>query len=700
MSWHNLVNTTYFSEAANDFRNNGGRYCTAPRGSKDYFDYWQMHNERCMNGYKFGGTWIPGRYYYYLNFFPMWKVDDKIALQALEERRNPSGKVSRRTADKILDFPRFTEMQYEWWKFKHIAWNGGTFMGVNSPGGRHICCAKTRGAGFSYMEAADGVYNYNFYDGSKSYYFAAIEQYLTKDGILNKVQEGLDWINTNIPYWKQNRQKKNTLLHQKASYVDSQGNEKGSMAEIMGVVVDDPNKTRGKRGRKITFEEGGSFPRLKQAMEISLGSLRDGDFYVGQMSVFGTGGEEGPSIEGLEDVFYNPYQWDMLEFPNVWEDGAQSTCGYFVPSFRANFLYHDVHGNCDMKSAIASDNFERDKKKESKDPKALDRRKAEYPQKPSEAFQRLHSNGFNIAEIDAQIRRVESSNAIQGLIRYGQLIYSNTGDSLSGVEFIIQPKHVAKPVLDFPHKYSDGNDLSGCVTIYERPFIDQTGKVPQGIYQIVFDPYYKEDAEDRTSLFAIYVFKQDNNIDPSFAKLPVASYIGRPSKLRMCYEQLFKLAEYYNCTVQGEIGGGGQGVIDYAKEKRLLHKVEFEPEMLHNKEMASKQRNRSYLMNMQTDRKRLGMSYLEDWHTEPRGMDEQGNQILTIHRIYDVALLKEMRKCGADINTDRISACIIAMFMLKENIAKKVNHNRKKSDFYSRELFGQNTNTGGVTTSY
>ena len=236
MGFHNLVNTRYFQEAAIDFRNNGGRYTLAPRGSKEYFEYWQMQDSRCENGYKVGDIWIPGRMYWYLNFTPMWKVPDSVALQALEERRDKRGKVSKRTADKILDFPRFTEMQYEWWRFKHIAWNGGTFMGITSPGGKHICCAKTRGAGFSYMEAADGTYNYNFIEGSKSYYFASIEQYLTKDGILNKVQEGLDWINTHCPYWKQNRQKKNTLLHQKASYVDGFGTERGSMAEIMGVI--------------------------------------------------------------------------------------------------------------------------------------------------------------------------------------------------------------------------------------------------------------------------------------------------------------------------------------------------------------------------------------------------------------------------------------------------------------------------------
>lgn len=679
--WHNLVNTEYFKEAANSFKKNGGKYTLAPRGSKDYFDFWQMHEERCKKGYKVGGTWITGRHYFHLNFQPMWKTDDAVALRAFEEARDKGGRISKRTADKILDFPRFHEMQYEWWRFKHIAWNGGTFMGIDSPGGKHMCCAKTRGAGFSYMEAADGVYNYNFIPGSKSYYFASTEQYLTVDGILVKVQEGLDWINNHCPYWKQNRQKKNTMMHQKASYLDQYGEEQGSMAEVMGVIVDNANKTRGKRGKKAVFEEAGSFKNLKAALEINMGSMRDGDFYVGQISVFGTGGEEGPSIEGLEDVFMNPHQWDMLSFPNIWEAGADSETGYFVPSFRANFVYTDKDGNTDIEKSLLSDNEERVKKSKSRDPKDIDRRKAEYPQRPSELFQRLQLNDFNVHEIDQQIKRIESSTTIQALLRHGNLVSSESDTALNGVEFL--PDSKAKPINQYPHKR--GDDLTGCVTICERPYKDQNGKVPSGMYKLVFDSFYKDDADDLTSLFDIRVFKLDNPHDSSYTGLPIAWYTGRP-KLARCHEILFNLCMYYNATAQGEISGGGQSVLDYAKQKRLLHWLDFEPEMLHNKEIASKQKNRSYLMNMTTDRKKMGMTYMAEWHMEIRGVRADHTPIYNVHQIYDVGLLREMRRGGIQ-NSDRMSSTLIAMFMIKENVAYRVKTAQTKSDFYSRTLF-------------
>ena len=186
MGFHSLVNTQYFREAANDFYKNGSRYTTAPRGSRDYFDYWEEQEKRCKYGYKVGDLWIPGRYYFYLNFCPMWKVKDEVAIAALKEARDKHGRISKRTAEKVFELPRFWEVHYEWRNFTHIAWHGGTFMGIQSPGGKHVSATKTRGAGWSYIEAADGVYNYNFIDGSKSYYFAGTEAYLTSDGILNK----------------------------------------------------------------------------------------------------------------------------------------------------------------------------------------------------------------------------------------------------------------------------------------------------------------------------------------------------------------------------------------------------------------------------------------------------------------------------------------------------------------------------------
>lgn len=676
-----FVNTRMFSEAAIEYRKNKGRFTLAPVGSREYTEYWDMQEDRCANGFKCGGLWIPGRHYFYLNFTPILKIPDEMLLSVLRGSKDKRGHLSAVTMEKILEFPRFFEIDHEWYRYKHIAWNGGKFQHVRSPGGKNICCAKTRGCGFSYKESSDGVYNYTFIPDSKSYYFASGEGFLITDGILNKVKGMLDWINENIPYWSQNRMEHDTLMHMKASYIDEFGTKKGNMSEVIGVILDNPNKSRGKRGKKIVFEEAGSFKKLKEALAISVGAMKDGSFKVGQISVFGTGGEEGPSIEGLEDIWNEPDVYDMLAFNNIWEEGAEGTkCGYFVPATKANIKYMDEDGNVDLEGAMDFEKQQRAIKEKAKDVKELDRYKAEYPITPNEVFMRLGKNPFRIAELDKQIQRIERNPAIQSLIRHGEL---SRGDK--GVEFTVKTKHEARPIEEYPHNQRDS--LEGCVSIVERPWLNQRQQTPGGIYQIVFDPFYKEESEDMTSLFAIQVWKLYNQFSSINENLPIAWATLRPGDLNRAYEILFMLADWYNANVQGEIAGGGQGVLDYAKRNKFLHKLDFELELTDTKEVTEK-KNRSYLMNMATEKKRMGLTYLINWHMEQRGIDENKNPIYNIHRTYDIAFLREMRKFDGKRNADRISAGAVAMFSLKEKASRQQEDQEEKDDFYNREIFG------------
>lgn len=689
MSWDQLVNTRYFSEAAIDFRKNGGRYTLAPIGSRDYREYWELHERRCSEGYSVGGTWIPGRHYWFLNFTPIQKLDDGKVLAMMREARDKQGKISRKAMTKILDFPRFYEIGWEWNRYKHIAWNGGRFQHISSPGGEHIGCAKTRGAGFSYMEAADCCYNYNFIEGSKSYCFAASDQYLTKDGIMNKTKDMLDWINANIPYWSQNRMENDTTMHLKASYKDAFGQVRGSKSEIMAVIVDDPEKVRGKRGIKIIFEEGGAFKKLKKAYSISRGSTDDGSFAIGQILVFGTGGEEGESIEGLEDMFDNPRAYGMMAFKNIWEEGAQdSECGYFVPATKTDVLYMDEEGNVDLEGAMTAQEIAREIASTSKDPKNLDRRKAEYPIIPGEVFSRLAKNPFVKQIIDQQIRMIERSAAIQELIRYGCLIPTETG-----WEFQIMKKEDARPVDDYPHDQSQaGGSLDGCITVVERPYLDVHGHTPAGIYQMTFDPCYKDESEDLTSLWDATIWKNFNQFSSVNEWLPVAWLVGRPQDLTDIIRRMFELALWYNAPIQGEIGGGGQAVLDYAMATHQLHLLDYDVEFTDNREITTA-RNRRYLMNMPTEKKRMGLTYVINWHMEQRGLRENKSPIYNIQQCYKIRLLREMSKFDGKKNADSISNAIIAMFALKEKQYKTGQQEEAddKSNFYNRELFGDGT---------
>jgi hypothetical protein len=684
-----LTNTVYLSEAANDYKKNKGIYTKAPEGTREFKEYWKEHNRRCIEGYSVGDIKITGRNYFYLNFFPMWVIPES----SLKNRNKVSAQV-----DKVQDFPRFMEVQYNWWWAKQIALKGISVEDYNNlglqfakvkpehlVGGKHIACAKTRGCGFSYMEAADGVYNYIFIPGSKSYYFASHQDYLIKDGILTKAWDALEFLNTKTQrYFKRNRQVKDQVMHKRSSYLDKVGDEHGYKSEIMGTIVDDPNKVRGKRGIKLSFEEAGSFKNLKQAIEMARPLVEQGGFINGQISAFGTGGEEGPSLEGLEAFFYHPDEYNMMEFINIWEgeEKISTSCGFFVPADIASDKYIDADGNADRDAAREFHEGEREKKRKSKDPKGLDRRTAEFPFNPSELFQRINSNIFNIGETRKQIDRVKSNRDIVGLIQNGILTYGK-----DGLEF--DPTADVTPILDYPHK-QDG-DLKGCITQIETPYKDQYGKTPDDLYFIVVDPFYKDDAEDKTSLGSIQVWMRSNIITGHTTDRKVAWFNGRPT-LDTFHRNIFLMAEYWNAKIQSEIAGGGQGIIDYARNKKLLHMLEFEPEMLHNKEIASNQKNRAYLMNMTTERKKLGIIYYADWLMTPIAITETGEVIYNLNREYDLGQLEEIRRYNDEDNFDRISCSILAMFMLKEKAAIEIQAKQKTSSIFNRTFFSDNDN--------
>ena len=123
--------------------------------------------------------------------------------------------------------------------------------------------------------------------------------------------------------------------------------EQGYKSDISGITLkNDPERVRGIRGRLVLFEEGGKFPNLETAWRISQPSMEDDDGTAfGLMIAFGTGGTEGASFDGLKTLFYNPEAFNILSFPNIWDDKAESTkCGYFSP-FQLNMEGYDDDGN-------------------------------------------------------------------------------------------------------------------------------------------------------------------------------------------------------------------------------------------------------------------------------------------------------------------------------------------------------------------
>jgi hypothetical protein len=310
------VNIKEFSRSADHYLKHKC-YTKAPRQSKDWYEFWREEERRCLEGYSVGGLTVTGEHYFFMNYTPM-----KVTV----------GENIKKSSQKVIAFPRFNLLDYNWFWSKQIARWGTTEEHLKSldlywkpnlqdalEGGRHLVCTKTRGCGFSYKGAAHGTYNYNFIRKSKSFYFAAKDPYLWGlDGIMLKCWDDLEWLNSETDtWWRKNRMETNTNEVKKASVVIKTpvGNEiKGYQSVIGGITIDDPQKVRGGRGELLIFEEGGSFKNLSKAIEAAKPLVEDDTVVTGQIIVFGCvcAGTEVYKADGKKVLIENLKQEDGI----------------------------------------------------------------------------------------------------------------------------------------------------------------------------------------------------------------------------------------------------------------------------------------------------------------------------------------------------------------------------------------------------
>jgi len=673
-----LANTEYFREAARRFLKRG-IYTDAPPGSQEFFNYWTEELDRCKNGYTVGDTTITGHHYFYLNY---------CQIKLTEE-------IKGRSATKSIAFPHFWDGDYEYFWLMEIARNGITPKALDKlylstkvedewlGGGHHLIVSKARRKGFSYKNAAVTTNTYNTVKNSYTLLCAFDKKYLYPKGIMTMAAANMDFINEHTG-WAKRRSMIDKQNHKKASYLEylnGQGVEKGYKSEVEAITFkDNPDAARGKDATLVIFEEAGAFSNLKNTFMATRPTVEDGGITTGQMIIFGTGGDmEGGTID-FESMFYNPTPYNLLPVSNIWDDGGEGThCGWFFPSYRNKIGFIDKDGNSLEDKAKFQEENERSRiKTETKDVAVYDKHITEYPWKPREAFLQTSNNVFPTAALVDHRGHIIRTKSMQHVGTAGFLV--NTKDGLK-----FKPSERARPVSKFPHQR--GDDITGCVVMYQAPYRDENDQVPSNLYFIAHDPY-AHDTSTGNSLGSAYVLKRPN----PFSKpddMIVASYVGRPETQDDYNEVLFNLAEYYNAKIGFENDRGE--VIPYAKRTKNLHRLMEEVEIFdRSNNFKAKSLGRNYGLSMGSkQRKAQAVLYLRDWLKDKRSKNEKDEWKLNLHNIYDVGLIDELIKWNDQGNFDRVSALLIGMFFMVDLYNKPVVEQSVESTngFFDRELF-------------
>lgn len=197
-----------------------------------------------------------------------------------------------------------------------------------------------------------------------------------------------------------------------------------------------------------------------------------------------TGGTEGASFDGLKNLFYNPKAFNILSFPNIWDDNQEQTeCGFFVPSW-SNMEGKDSNGEAlmdkdgnsykdrAMEELIKQRNIIKDG---GASQTSIDRFISERPLKPQEAVLELGKNIFPRKLLMDQLTRIRTNKKLQNMKHIVDLQWDGNG-SVKAVE------KKSGDITTYHLKKDDKPE--GSVVIWEYPIQDP----PFGLYIGGCDP--------------------------------------------------------------------------------------------------------------------------------------------------------------------------------------------------------------------
>lgn len=209
------------------------------------------------------------------------------------------------------------------------------------------------------------------------------------------------------------------------------------------------------------------------------------DYICNGIVTHNTGGTEGGSFDGLKELFYKPDAYNVLSFPNIWDDNAADTrCGFFVPSWsnmesldeEGNQRFMDKDGNSRRELAVQELMNQRNKIKDGgASQQSIDRFISERPLKPQEAVLELGKNIFPRKLLMDQLTRIRTNKKLQSMKHIVDLSWGSDGK----VE-----AHEKKSGDITTYHLKKDDKPEGSVVIWEYPVTDP----PFGLYIGGCDP--------------------------------------------------------------------------------------------------------------------------------------------------------------------------------------------------------------------
>jgi hypothetical protein len=549
---YNLKDTYKWRERALFFQEKAGKnwaegyYTDLIEGTLDWDVFWDEEERRIMEGLWIDGFYIPGLFYFYLNYLPIYRKQDN-----------------------EYNFPDVYDSDYH----TFLCLEHAVFLK------KHFGVIKKRQSGFSLKFCAPLIRELWFSRGSPNY-IATYEEPQVQKAWAEILEPYREHLNVYTPWYRDLNPDKTLNWRVAKELVTETGRKvtKGRMNSLKGLVLSkSASKGVGGGAKWIFADEAGVNLVLSKFLGYVKPMISYGNVTTGTIIVSGAVGELKHLDGGLKDVIVNPEAQNFYWVDNIWDKDNEyegKRCGFFVPESWAYYgvdengiPFVDEHGNSDLPRTETYILKQREEIKS----QSLESYMFAISQGPlslMECFQYRSESVFPKDIIDHQISAIEMKKD------HGTYI-----DLYETEKKLVKHKLLSKfenePILDFPVKPKEIKNKDGVIQVWEFPM----ERPPYGLYWAGVDICRDSESLNSPSIHCIDIFKGTHKLSQEFAhEKPVASYRCRPKDKMDFYKKAMMLLDFYNAEalVENNVRWFIQEVI---KDKKQ-HKISKTPKWL------------------------------------------------------------------------------------------------------------------------
>jgi hypothetical protein len=491
-------------------------------GTPAWTEFWEEELYKIINGISAGGLFIPGRFYYYMNYKRMSTI---------------KGVISPDMVDLHLELCYYIE-----------------YCKAN---GHNLLCAKGRRKGISEAAATMVIdYGFRFTEGYKAGVAAGSKTYV--DDFLSKWR----FADTGLPPELSIKKLVDNDDEIVAGYsiknslgaYEEQGTKNTIYARTMHV---NPNMFKGLYLNDLEAEEVGEFEKFLEFYSASKDCLMSGNKQVGMLMAFGTGGNINKGSKDFKKVWHEAANFNMIKFlipaTRFYFYGGATAKERQLPADSDLFKKYKPYELIGCEDMVLSEKFikdGRDKFLKQGNLKAYNEDLQNNPLNETEIFRKTVVNNFDIERLNNQQAAIDA-------LEYPKY-------SKFKLEWVKDDKGMIKMPLQvnaIPLNPREDSDECLWMLDSERP-----RKGYSNLYVAGLDGYDQDTAKASKSLGAMCIMIRENYINNAVKMAPVAVISCRPKRKEKFYELCLMASVYYNLIDNVLVDVGAGLVIQYFKD--------------------------------------------------------------------------------------------------------------------------------------